>query len=214
MKVLIGCEYSGTVRDAFRKLGHDAWSCDLLPCDSDPTYHFQCDIFEVINQGWDLAIFHPPCTFLCVSGASWYYHPGDKYLPFNERRPHPKYPNRRQDQEDAVNFFMKLANCNIPKIAIENPVGIMSKRFRKPDQAIQPWMFGDQASKLTHLWLKNLDPLTPTNVVDKGERIMHKSGKSMAKWYADARRLPKLERMKLRSKTFQGIADAMATQWG
>lgn len=214
LRVLIGCEYSGTVRDEFRKMGHDAWSCDILPCDSDPTYHYQCDIFEVINQKWDLAIFHPPCTYLAVSGAGWFYHPEDKHLPVEQRRPHPKFPNRRQDQEDGANFFLKLANCDIPRIAIENPVGVMSSRYRKPDQAIHPWMFGDEASKLTHLWLKNLPQLVPTNIVGKGERVFHKSGKSKPKWFADALSLSPQERMKVRSKTFPGIARAMAEQWG
>ena len=214
MRVIIGCEYSGTVRDAFRKLGHDAWSCDLLPSDADPKYHYQCSVFDILDQKWDLGIFHPPCTYLAVSGAGWFYHPQDKNLPLEQRRPHPKFPNRRHDQEKAVDFFLSLVNADIEKIAIENPVGIMSSRFRKPDQAIQPWMFGDEASKLTHLWLKNLPLLTPTNIVGKGERIFHKSGRSKPKWFADALNLPPKERMKVRSKTFQGIANAMAEQWG
>lgn len=211
MRVLVGCEYSGTVRDAFRALGHDAWSCDILPCDADPKYHFQCDIFEVIDQGWDLAIFHPPCTYLSASGAKWYYHPDDKTFPVASRRPHPKYPHRKQDQKDAIGFFLKLYECNIPKIAIENPVGIMSTVFRKPDQAIQPWQFGEEASKLTHLWLKNLPLLKPTNIVSEGPKAYFPSGKSAPLWYSNA---PMKERSKIRSKTFQGIANAMAEQWG
>ena len=214
MKILIACEYSGVVRDAFRKLGHDAWSCDLLPCDVDPTYHYQCDVFDVIDKGWDMMIAHPPCTYLCVSGASWFYNPADKHLPVGLRRSHPKYPNRRFDQEQAYEFFMKLARANIPKIAVENSVGIVSRLWRKPDQIIQPWQFGDEASKSTCLWLKNLPLLTPTKIVSRGEFIIHKSGKKTPKWYADALRLSPIERMKVRSKTFLGVANAMAEQWG
>ena len=213
MKVLIACEYSGTVRDAFIKLGHEAMSCDLLPTDV-PGPHYQGDVFDIIDQGWDLMIAHPPCTYLTVSGASWFYHPEDKGLPMVERRPHPRYPNRRQDQKEALVFFIKLASVNIPKIAVENPVGIISTHWRKPDQIIQPWMFGDEASKGTCLWLKGLPKLIPTKIVGRGEFLTFKSGKSRSKWFSDALTLPPLERMKVRSKTFQGIADAMASQWG
>jgi hypothetical protein len=135
-------------------------------------------------------------------------------LPLKERRPHPKYPNRWQDQKDAISFFMRLFQSNIPKIAVENPVGVISTYFRKPDQIIHPWMFGDEASKATHLWLKNLPKLIPTKIVGKGEIIKHKSGRTKQKWFADALNLSPQERMKVRSKTFQGIADAMAIQWG
>lgn len=212
MRVLIACEYSGIVREAFAKLGHEAYSCDILPTEI-PGNHFQCDVMEIINDNWDLMIAHPPCTYLSVSGAQWYYHPEDKNLPVELRRPHPKYPNRAKDREDAIDFFMKLVNAPIDRIAIENPVGIINSRYRKPDQIIQPFMFGDQARKTTCLWLKSLPLLQPTNIVDEGERTFFKSGKSHPKWYSDAFVKSADERRKLRSKTFQGIADAMAKQW-
>jgi hypothetical protein len=216
MKVLIACEESQAVTKAFRKLGHEAYSCDLLPCSGGhPEWHFKQDVFEVINKGWDLMIAHPPCTFLTITGNKWFYHPDDKDLPINERRPHPRFPNRNQDKEDALDFFIKLMECNIDKIAIENPVGIISSRYRKPDQIIQPYQFGDKATKTTCLWLKNLPLLKHTNIVDKGERTFYKSGKSLPTWYAEAasKSKTKQERMTLRSKTFQGIANAMAEQW-
>ena len=197
MKVLVACECSGAVRDAFLGLGHDAWSCDILECESDPKNHLQCDVFTVLNNGWDLMIAHPPCTDLAVSGARW----------FKEKR-------ADGSQQRSIDFFMALAEANINKICVENPVSIMSKEWRKPDQIIQPWMFGDEASKKTCLWLKNLPLLKPTNIVGKGEMITYASGRTMPKWYADAFRLPKEARSKLRSRTFPGIAHAMATQWG
>jgi site-specific DNA-cytosine methylase len=216
MKILIACEESQAVCTEFRKLGHEAFSCDILPASgNNPEWHIQKDVFEVINEGWDIMIAFPPCTYLSVSGAQWYYHPDDKHLPNNERRPHPKYPNRTNDQADAADFFIKLYNSNIPKVCIENPVGIMSSKFRKPDQVIQPWMFGDEATKTTCLWLKNLPQLLPSEIVSKGERTIFKSGKSHPKWYADALAKAKTpeERRNLRSKTFPGIAKAMAIQW-
>ena len=217
MKVLIACEESQAVTKAFRELGHEAYSCDILPASGGhPEWHIQRDVFEVINEGWDLMVAHPPCTFLAVSGASWYYHPEDKNLPVEQRRPHPRYPNRAMDREMAVGFFMALMNAPIERIAVENPIGIMSSRFRKPDQIVQPWQFGDSASKSTCLWLKNLPKLTATEIVDKGEIVTFASGKSMPKWYADALYTAKTkeERQTLRSKTFPGIAKAMAEQWG
>jgi len=231
INVLVACEESQTVTKEFRKLGVNAYSCDLLPCSGGhPEWHFNSDIFEVIQKkqrtlqngdifimegDWDIMIAHPPCTYLSSSGAAWYYHPEDKHLPINERRPHPRYPNRQADKQDAIDFFMKLANTDIPRIAIENPIGVMSTHYRKPDQIVHPWMFGDSASKSTCLWLKNLPLLVPTNIVDKGERVIYKSGKSHAKWYHDALANAKSpeERRTLRSKTFVGIAEAMATQW-
>jgi hypothetical protein len=188
------------------------------------------DVFEVIeNKGgslqngkkvkiknnWDIMIAHPPCTYLAVSGAQWYYHPDDKHLPVLNRRPHPKYPNRAKDREEAVAFFIALADAPIDKIVIENPVGIISSRFRKPDQVVQPFMFGDEARKTTCLWLKNLPKLEPTNMVNEGERIYFKSGKSQPKWYSDAFVKSKSheERRTMRSKTFIGMAKAMAEQW-
>lgn len=217
MKVLIACEESQAVTKAFRELGHEAYSCDILPASGGhPEWHIQRDVFEVINEGWDLMVAHPPCTFLAVSGASWYYHPEDKNLPVEQRRPHPRYPNRAMDREMAVGFFMALMNAPIERIAVENPIGIMSSRFRKPDQIVQPWQFGDSASKSTCLWLKNLPKLTATEIVDKGEIVTFASGKSMPKWYADALYTAKTkeERQTLRSKTFPGMAKAMAEQWG
>jgi site-specific DNA-cytosine methylase len=216
MRVLIACEESQATTKEFRKLGHEAFSCDLLPCSGGhPEWHFQCDIFEVIDQVWDLMIGHPPCTFLAGSGVQWLSNPEDKDLPFDERRPHPKYPNRRQDMLDSVEFVKRLYNSNIKYVAIENPVGLLSSIWRKPDQIVQPYMFGDEATKTTCLWLKNLPELEPTNIVGKGERTVFNSGKSHPKWYADALKNAKTkqERQTLRSKTFLGMAEAMATQW-
>ena len=232
LNILIACEESQAVCKAFRKLGHNAYSCDLLACSGEhPEWHFNHDVTEVLNKTnlilqngkkasvkgtWDLMIGHPPCTYLAVSGAQWYYHPDDKNLPVEKRRPHPKYPNRAKDREDSVNFFMLLANARIKRIAIENPVGIMSNRWRKPDQKIQPYEFGDPYSKGTCLWLKNLWTLHPSKETeDHGEKIFFKSGKSQPKWYSEAlskARTPE-ERRTLRSKTFPGIARAMAEQW-
>lgn len=191
MKVLVACEFSGTVRDAFIKLGHDAWSCDILPTDS-PGPHFQCDIMEVLDKGWDLMIAHPPCTALTVAGNRWYH-------------------DKPEVIQESVKFVLALANAPINKIAIENPIGRLSTLWRKPDQIIQPWQFGHEATKSTCLWLKNLSPLQPTNIVSKGERHITKSGKSLPKWYNLP---PSADRAKIRSTTFQGIASAMAQQWG
>lgn len=216
MRILIACEESQAVCKEFRNLGHDAFSCDILPASGGhQDWHIQRNVFEVINEGWDMMIAFPPCTYLSVSGAQWYYHPEDKEMPIEVRRPHPKYPNRSKDRQDAAEFFLKLYNSPIPKVCIENPVGIMSSEFRKPDQIIQPWMFGDKATKTTCLWLKNLPQLMPTEIVSKGERTTFKSGKSHPKWYADALAKAKTpeERRNLRSKTFPGIAKAMASQW-
>jgi hypothetical protein len=232
LNVLVACEESQAVCKEFRRLGHNAYSCDLLECSGGhPEWHFNCDVMKVIaDKGgvlqngeevhitgdWDLMVAHPPCTYLAVSGAQWYYHPEDKHLPVEKRRPHPKFPNRAQDREEGAAFFMALANAPIEHIAIENPVGIMSSRWRKADQAVQPWMFGDEASKNTCLWLKNLPLLQPTKIVGKGERVVMKSsGKSLPKWYSDALVKAKTpeERRTLRSKTFPGFAKAIAEQW-
>jgi hypothetical protein len=216
-RILIACEESQATTKAFRKLGHEAFSCDLLPCSGGhPEWHFQQDVFEVIDMGWDLMVAHPPCTFLAGSGAQWLSNPEDRDLPFDERRPHPKYPNRRQDMLDSVEFVKALYNANIKHIAIENPVGLLSGKWRKPDQIVQPYMFGDEATKTTCLWLKNLPLLVPTDVVGKGERTVFSSGKSHPKWYADALKNAKTkeERQTLRSKTFEGMANAFAEQWG
>lgn len=231
LNVLVACEESQRVCSEFRKLGHNAYSCDLLKCSGNhPEWHFNMDVLEVIkNKGgvlqsgeeihidgeWDIMIAHPPCTFLAVSGARWYYHPDDKDLPFEQRRPHPRFPNRAQDREEGAEFFMKLATADIKYIAVENPVGIMNTRYRKPDQVVHPYHFGDEASKATCLWLKNLPPLVYTNVVGKGDRVVLSSGKSLPKWYSDALTKAKTpeERRNLRSKTFPGFAKAIAEQW-
>ena len=191
MKVLVACEFSGIVREAFAKKGHDVMSCDLLPTEQ-PGNHYQGDVRDILDEGWDLMIAHPPCTHLAVSGARWF-----------------KY--KQKEQKEAIDFFMCLVNAPIERIAIENPVSIMSTHYRKPDQIIQPWMFGHEATKTTCLWLKNLPILRPTNVVGKGKRHITKSGKSLPEWY----NIPPIEgRSKMRSITFTGIAEAMAEQWG
>ncbi len=241
LNILIACEESQACCRAFRSMGHNAYSCDLFKCsgtifgtdieDPHPEWHFDHDITTVLNKtdlklqngeqaviegDWDLMIGHPPCTFLAVSGAQWYYHPEDKDLPFEKRRPHPRYPNRAQDREDGINFFLFLASANVKRIAIENPVGIMSTRWRKPDQSIQPYMFGDPYSKNTCLWIKNLRPLHPSKATDDhGERIFFGSGKSQPKWYSDGFTKTKsaVERQKWRSKTFPNIARVIAEQW-
>lgn len=183
MKVLVACEYSGIVRDAFIEAGHEAMSCDLLPTEK-PGPHYQGDIFDVTNYPWDMIIAHPPCTHLSVSGARH----------FKEK----KLDGR---QQAAVSFFMKLSKLDIPKVAIENPVCIMSSFWRKPDQIIQPWQFGHGETKATCFWLKGLPLLKPTNIVKGRENRIHKMP-------------PSADRGKLRSATYQGIADAMAEQWG
>jgi hypothetical protein len=187
MKVLVACEYSGRVRDAFIKLGHDAISCDLLPTDSKGP-HYQGDVFDIIDQGFDLMIAHPPCTYLCNSGVSWLY----------------KDQSRWDKLKDGAEFFKKLLNVNIPKICIENP--IMHKYAKEiigssQTQIIQPWQFGHGETKATCLWLKGLPNLVPTNIVSGREQRLHKLPPSKDRW-------------KLRSTTYQGIADAMAQQWG
>ena len=217
MRVLIACEESQTVCKSFRDLGIEAYSCDILPCSGGhPEWHYQDDVFNVIGLGWNLMIAHPPCTMIAGSSVQWLSHPEDKLLPFDERRPHPKYPNRRKDMEDSVEFVKSLYNSNIDRVCIENPVGLLSSRWRKSDQIVQPYHFGDEATKTTCLWLKNLPLLKHTNVVGKGDRVVFSSGKSHPKWYADAlaKAKTKEERQTLRSKTFKGIADAMANQWG
>ncbi len=216
IRILVACEESQATTKAFRDLGYEAFSCDLLPSSGGhPEWHYQCDIFEIINNGWDLMIAHPPCTFLAGSSVQWLSHPEDKELPFDERRPHPKYPNRRQDMLDSVEFVKALYDAPIKHIVIENPVGLLSSRWKKPTQIVQPYMFGDEATKTTCLWIKNLPNLIPTNVVGKGERTVFSSGKSHPKWYSDALKNAKTkeERQTLRSKTFDGMAKAFAKQW-
>ena len=219
-RILVACEESQAVTKELRSLGHEAFSCDLLPCSGGhPEWHIQGNVFEIINNGWDIMIAHPPCTFLSSSGALWLYHPDDKHLPTQERRPHPLYPDRVKDRDDAVEFVKRLFDSDIPCIAIENPIGQLSSLWRKPDQIVQPWMFGDQASKSTCFWLKGLPKLNPTNIVDKGEFYEFTTKKGVVKkqpmWYFKALSEAKTpaERRTLRSKTFQGMAKAMAEQW-
>jgi len=181
MKVLIACEYSGAVRDAFINNGHDAMSCDLLPTDVDGP-HYQGDVFDIINDGWDLMIAHPPCTHLAVSGARW-------------------FKDKVEEQKEALEFVQRLMDAPIDKIAIENPISIISSHIRKPEQIIQPWMFGHGETKATCLWLKGLPKLFATNVVEGREAKIHKMSPGPNRW-------------KERSKTYQGIAIAMANQWG
>jgi hypothetical protein len=207
-RILIACEESGTVRDAFIKKGHDAVSCDIIPTSS-PGPHIQGDVLEILNDRWDMMIAFPPCTYLTCTGLKWFYHPDDAHLPTHMRRAHPRFPDRQKQREDGVAFFMQFVNAPISKIVIENPVGIMSTRYREPDQIIQPYEYGHEAQKATCLWLiGGLKTLKPTNIVDKGEIIEFSSGKRMSKWYADTKNACE------RSKTFPGIADAMADQWG
>jgi hypothetical protein len=210
MKVLIACEESQAVTKEFRKLGHQAFSCDILPCSGGhPEWHYQQDVFEVIDKGWDMMIAHPPCTFLAVSGARWLYNKDGS-----------KNEERWRNQAEALDFVQRLMDAPINKIAIENPISVISSQIRKPDQIVHPWMFGDKASKSTCFWLKNLPPLEPTDVVEKGEFVefISKKGvkKKQPKWYFDALKQAKTtaERRTLRSKTFPGIAQAIANQWG
>lgn len=182
--MLVACEYSAIVRDAFRAKGHDAWSCDFLPTEGDPRWHIQGDVFNILNADWDMMIAHPPCTHLAVSGARH----------FKE-----KIADGRQ--QSALDFVSVLLNAPICRIALENPVSVISTKIRRPDQIIQPWMFGHGETKATCLWLKNLPLLKPTNIVDGRADRIHKMPPSKDRW-------------KERSRTYQGIANAMAEQWG
>lgn len=221
MKVLIACEESQRVCSAFRELGHEAYSCDIIPCSGGhPEWHIRWDVLGVINGNcsfltddgtlhyidskWDLVIAHPPCTYLTVTGNRWF--DVDKYGE--------KALQRYKDREEAIKFFMKIASADCERIAIENPVGVMSSVWRKPNQVVQPYYFGDPYEKKTCLWTKGLPRLEPTNIVEPEERVRFDSGKSMPKWYSDLFRLPKEERSRLRSQTFEGFAKAMAQQWG
>lgn len=181
MKVLIACEFSGIVREAFAKLGHDAWSCDLLPTEISGK-HIQDDVKNLDLTKYDLMIAHPPCTHLAASGARWF-----------------KY--KQQEQKDALEFVKWLMAAPVERIAIENPISIISSHIRKPDQIIQPWMFGHPETKATCLWLKNLPKLQPTNIVEGRKQRIHKMPETYNRW-------------KERSRTYQGIAEAMAEQWG
>ena len=181
MRVLVACEFSGIVRDAFRARGNDAWSCDLLPSEREGP-HIQGDVLEHLGDGWDMMIAHPPCTHLAVSGARW-------------------FKDKQREQDDAIRFFWKLAAAPIARIAIENPIGIMSTKYQKPDQIIQPWQFGHGETKATCLWLKNLPKLVPTKIVEGRKPRVHYASPSPDRW-------------KERSRTLPGIAQAMADQWG
>lgn len=214
MRIIIGCERSGTVREAFRAKGHDAWSCDLRPSDQ-PGNHIQGDIFDAIKDHWDMAIFHPPCTFLANSGSQWLSHPEDKHLPIDERRPNPFYPTRREDQKKAIAFFRRLWLSPINKICMENPkpMGVLMQEVGRYTQIIEPFFFGDSFKKPTCLWLKNLPALIPTNMVSPGEFVTFSSGKKHPKWYNEAKKGNKELTQTIRSKTFPGMALAMADQW-
>ncbi len=181
MRVLVACEFSGVVREAFKRKGHEAWSCDLLPSEIQGK-HYQCDIREVLNLDWDLMIAHPPCTHLAVSGARW-------------------FKNKKTEQQQALDFVDLLMKAKIYKICIENPISVISSKIKKPDQIIHPWMFGHGETKATCLWLKNLPILVPDNIVEGRENRIHKMPPSIDRW-------------KNRSRTYIGIANAMANQWG
>lgn len=193
MKVLIGCEFSGTVRDAFSRLGHDATSCDLLPSLT-PGKHYQGDILDILGEKWDLFIGHPPCTFLTISQNRWLADQPERASGVLVGAA------RRKARQEAIEFFLKLYNADIPKIALENPVGCLSSVFRLPDQVIQPWQFGHGEVKKTCLWLKGLPLLKPTRIVSGRAALIHEMG-------------PVKDRSYLRSITYRGIAEAMASQW-
>lgn len=220
MNILVACEESQAVTIELRRLGHTAYSCDIIPCSGGhPEWHIQSDVLPLLNGfakfqtadgaehsvdgRWDMIIAFPPCTFLTVTGNRW----------FNIERYGDKAIQRYKDREKAIKFFMAFANADCDKIAIENPVGIMSSEWRKPNQIINPYQFGDPFEKKTCLWLKGLSELKPTNIVDVPPRKRYSSGKTMPAWYDEAWHLPKEERAKIRSKTFPGVAAAMAEQW-
>lgn len=182
MRVLVACEFSGVVRDAFREREHEAYSCDLLPSETGSDFHYQCDVRDILNMDWDLIIAHPPCTHLAVSGARW-------------------FKDKLAEQADALRFVRDLMNIPVQRLAVENPISIISSHIRRPDQIIQPWQFGHGETKATCLWLKNLPLLTPTDVVDGREARVHKLPPGTNRW-------------KERSRFLPGIAAAMAEQWG
>lgn len=192
MRVLVACEFSGRVREAFKARGHDAWSCDILPTEI-PGQHFQCSVFDVLEQEWDMMVAHPPCTYLCRSGWHWVNKPDCYTLPL-------KGKPRREAALNAREFFLALLNCNIPRICVENPLPICHVNLPKSSQVIQPWQFGHGEIKATHLWLKNLPMLRPSKIVFGRKPVVHQMQKSK-------------DRSKFRSLTYQGIADAMAIQW-
>jgi hypothetical protein len=205
MMILIACEFSGIVRDAFAARGHDAWSCDLVDTER-PGNHITGDVLDVLGDKWDMMIAHPPCTFLCVTANRWM---AEKYRA--------RFPTRVQDRKDAIEFFMRLVNAPIPKIAIENPVGVMSSHYRRPDQYVQPFWFGHPESKKTGLWLKNLPLLIPTQMVEP-EYIIGKDGNRYSRTHyvtkGSSNKFFGQDREIVRSITYQGFAEAMAAQWG
>jgi hypothetical protein len=207
MRILIACECSGSVRDAFIAKGHFAMSCDLKDTES-PGPHYIGDVFDIIKYDWDMMIAHPPCTYLAVSGACWMY---NKDKTINQER--------LKNQNEALEFVKRLMDAPIPRIVIENPISVISTKIRKPDQIIQPYQFGHEVSKSTCLWLKNVPKLVPTNIVNKGEFFEWKCKttgriKRQSMWHKQARELKPKDRQTFRSRTFKGIAEAMANQWG
>ena len=221
MKVLVACEESQRVCKEFRRKRHEAYSCDIVECSGGHyEWHIMQDVIPLLNGNcefetvdgtkhkiegkWDMIIAHPPCTYLTVTGNRW----------FNVERYGEKAIQRQKDRKEAIKFFMEIANADCEKIVIENPIGVISTAWRKPDQIIQPYIFGDSAEKKTCLWLKGVEPLKATNVFNPPERLKFDSGRTMPKWYADLWHLPREERSRLRSQTFPGFAKAMAEQWG
>lgn len=209
MRILVACEESQAVTIAMRELGHEAYSCDIQECSGGhPEWHLQCDALEMLKMKWDMIIAHPPCTYLTVTGNRW----------FNEEKYGEKAVERKQKREEAATFFMAFVNADCPKIAIENPIGYMNTHYRKPDQIIHPYYFaefqGDEncERKAICLWLKGLPPLK-YNIQFEPRIITYKNGKTDSAWHANTSNLPKNERSKQRSKTFPGIAQAMAEQW-
>lgn len=197
MRVLVACEFSGRVRDAFLARGHDAWSCDIEPTEV-PGPHIQADIFSVIENGWDLVVAHPPCKYLCSMGIWW-----------NHKR-----PARWPLTDSAFDFVRDIWSSSVPRLCIENPVGYLNSNWQKPSQIINPWMFGDPFTKPTCLWLRGLPTLVPTDIVSKGDFYIKKNGRRMSKWSHRFSSSRPVERAKNASRTFPGIALAMASQWG
>ena len=204
MRVLVACEESQRVCIAFRKKGHEAYSCDIEPCSGGhPEWHIQDDVLKHLDEDWDLIIAHPPCTYLTVAANKYY----------NVEKYGDKAKIRLYERQNAIEFFMQFTGLKCPKVCIENPIGIMSTYYKKPTQIIQPFQFGHRERKATCLWLKGLPPLQPTNIVEP-DIIKHPSGKTDSRLHYETFKLPAKERSKMRSKTFEGIAKAMAEQWG
>lgn len=204
MRVLVACEESQRVCIAFRAKGHEAYSCDIEDCSgSHPEWHIQDDVLKHLNEDWDLIIAHPPCTYLTVAANKYY----------NVEKYGEKAAKRQYDRQNAIKFFMHFTGLKCPKVCIENPIGVMSTYYKKPTQIIQPYQFGHTERKATCLWLKGLPKLKPTNIVEP-DIIKHKTGRTDSRLHFETLKLPPNERSKIRSKTFEGIAQAMAEQWG